>query len=508
MSRKRKVWVAVSLAVALVLLIPLGLRWKAQWQLNAYRKKLIAAGEKLTVEELEPKRNLQATNGALILKLVSKIQPFWQYEPSVMLSIKPGAARVSWRQPRLMETVDSSKPPTNIWPALGDALKTNEETLDTLRTLVDAGGIEFIQDYSRANLNGYTYLAQVRQSVSALRTKAVLALHQGQTQEALSYLTSCCAASKLIAKNPLMIDQLVTDTCMTIAAGGCWEALQYSSWSDGELAQLQRQWDQSDILTAAGASLAMERARAPMLFQAARASRQGLEDMLGGDSGLKSNAEIWNDFLLHASSLPSELLNAYPRYWGWKWIWSYHDEQLYLEFMQTLIEATRQAQSRHSIIALLDDRAEFSAVAPLMIQEFGGSASMTAGTQRFVSFALRAQTVANMVTTVIALERFRLVHHALPPALATLVPELLPAVPVDCMDGQDLRYRLKPDGAYLLYSVGRDGVDDGGDPTPEKDKVMSFLSGRDWVWPRAATEEEVQVYEAAQNKPKDGTKRQ
>ena len=60
MSRRRKIWVVVSLVVALMVLIPLGLRWRAQWNLNAYRKKLIASGEKLTVEELAPKGADQA----------------------------------------------------------------------------------------------------------------------------------------------------------------------------------------------------------------------------------------------------------------------------------------------------------------------------------------------------------------------------------------------------------------------------------------------------------------
>jgi hypothetical protein len=69
------------------------------------------------------------------------------------------------------------------------------------------------------------------------------------------------------------------------------------------------------------------------------------------------------------------------------------------------------------------------------------------------------------------------------------------------MDGHDLRYRLNPDGTYLLYSVGSDGVDNGGDPTPEEGKRPGFLNGRDWVWSRPATAEELQAYEAEQSKP-------
>jgi hypothetical protein len=102
------------------------------------------------------------------------------------------------------------------------------------------------------------------------------------------------------------------------------------------------------------------------------------------------------------------------------------------------------------------------------------------------------------VSADIGLERFRLAHHAYPPTLAALVPEFLKEVPVDGMDGHDLRYRLNPDGTYLLYSVGEDGVDNGGDPTPQKDKKMGFFNGIDLVWPRPATAEEVQADEAAQ----------
>jgi hypothetical protein len=70
-----------------------------------------------------------------------------------------------------------------------------------------------------------------------------------------------------------------------------------------------------------------------------------------------------------------------------------------------------------------------------------------------------------MTLAAIALRRFQLRHGQLPPSLEALVPEFLPAVPYDCMVGQPLRYRLKADGGYVLYSVGEDGKDDGGDPS-------------------------------------------
>ena len=81
----------------------------------------------------------------------------------------------------------------------------------------------------------------------------------------------------------------------------------------------------------------------------------------------------------------------------------------------------------------------------------------------------------------------------MPPELAALVPAFLAAVPRDPLDGQPLRYRSEPSGACLLYSVGEDGQDDGGDgqPASPADTPFRLSAGKDWVWPAAATPEEV-----------------
>ena len=133
---------------------------------------------------------------------------------------------------------------------------------------------------------------------------------------------------------------------------------------------------------------------------------------------------------------------------------------------------------------------------PNAMQNLDLSAGMARNYDHLFKNAIRTQTVANMVATAIALERFRLAHHAYSDDLAKLIPEFIKALPVDCMDGHNLRYRLNPDGPYLLYSVGLDGIDDGGDASPPKDQLLNFYLGRDLVWPRAATAEEMQAYEA------------
>jgi len=62
-----------------------------------------------------------------------------------------------------------------------------------------------------------------------------------------------------------------------------------------------------------------------------------------------------------------------------------------------------------------------------------------------------------------------------------------------------LRFRLNPDGTFLLYSVGENGKDDGGNPALEQGAESSSFYWQnphalDWVWPQPATAEEIRAY--------------
>jgi hypothetical protein len=101
-----------------------------------------------------------------------------------------------------------------------------------------------------------------------------------------------------------------------------------------------------------------------------------------------------------------------------------------------------------------------------------------------------------LTATACALQRYRLQHGAWPERLEQLTPQFLPGIPRDNFDGNPLRYRRNADGTFLLYSVGEDCRDDAGDPTPVNPKTNpQLLYGRDFVWPRLATVEEIEAHE-------------
>jgi hypothetical protein len=91
------------------------------------------------------------------------------------------------------------------------------------------------------------------------------------------------------------------------------------------------------------------------------------------------------------------------------------------------------------------------------------------------------QTLANQAQIACALERYHLVHGEYPETLDVLAPQFMKKIPHDIIGGQPLKYRRTPDGKFLLYSVGWNETDDGGQVALKKGGSVDQEKG-DWVW--------------------------
>ena len=93
--------------------------------------------------------------------------------------------------------------------------------------------------------------------------------------------------------------------------------------------------------------------------------------------------------------------------------------------------------------------------------------------ERAVAVKCRDNVRHRSTMAILALKAFHAQNGHLPKHLDRLVPEFLPAVPVDDFDGQPLRYRPEE---HLLYSVGADLSDppehDGDAPQSRSDLVF------------------------------------
>lgn len=95
-----------------------------------------------------------------------------------------------------------------------------------------------------------------------------------------------------------------------------------------------------------------------------------------------------------------------------------------------------------------------------------------------------SHAISRLAEVACQLEIFWHQHQAYPVSLNTLVPDYLPAIPID-FDGRPIRYAAAPaPGRYRLWSVGSNGQDDGGievaakagAPNPWNEPVG------DWLW--------------------------
>ena len=82
-------------------------------------------------------------------------------------------------------------------------------------------------------------------------------------------------------------------------------------------------------------------------------------------------------------------------------------------------------------------------------------------TNTFAETFRRKTALVSTMRGLIAAERYRMKHGKWPATLAEVVPEFLKAAPTDPFDGTPLKVVRVADG-IIVYSVGADGVDDGG----------------------------------------------
>ena len=80
----------------------------------------------------------------------------------------------------------------------------------------------------------------------------------------------------------------------------------------------------------------------------------------------------------------------------------------------------------------------------------------------FVDNAAEDEGYFRSAAAALAAARFRQARGRWPTTLDELVPEYLAAVPRDPCDLRPLRLARRPDG-IVIYGVGRNGTDDGGD---------------------------------------------
>jgi hypothetical protein len=251
-------------------------------------------------------------------------------------------------------------------------------------------------------------------------------LAQGDREGAVEDLLSLIATSESLKNEPILVSQLVRIACLGVAIGALERTLAHHQLSDEQLARIQE-------------ALARQQ-----LHDSLKRALRGEQFFLIHVT--RTNGSTGNPGADWARALPFRGADMAKGMELWRKVLDASDEGM----LETLTATQEMEKEIEAVAGSPIDRLRYSTTVLLF-------PAVDAATKAF----LRGEASARLAETGVACERYRLAHDKLPAKLDDLVPEFLPAVPLDPFDRQPLRYRVTESGA-LLYSLGVDQLDDGG----------------------------------------------
>jgi hypothetical protein len=478
-----------------------------------YKRELIAAGEKLTIPEVLPEPLPADRNGVGIFLhaqplVMNRRSLLGTNSPLAMRMVAPGRALVGWAQPDVRDDT------TNSWEEVNAAAAVDEEALADLAKIIELPALDFQLNYNQGFSLLLPNLSQLKGTVQRLSAAAICDVHDNNPQQALLKLRTMLALVKGMEDERLIISQLVRVSMNQITMSATWEFLQSPQVTDAQLAELERDWLALSFLRGAENALVMERAMSETTLARMRQSSAEFRNVATGFStrAAASSGAWWEQAGASALMVSRESV--------WRFAWSYPDELKALHGHQAVIKASRMASGPGGFKTALDEQEKSLAALGLETKKSDSETLLfdfddmnlkslfshsVLSLQRFLNRIMVADVSKELTTTAIALKRYESKHNGRAPDLAALIPEYLPRLPRDPVDGKALRYVPARNGFFVLYSVGADGVDDGGNPastisdnTPVTSATLSrrygWQNGKDYVWPQPASAEQQEAY--------------
>ena len=308
---------------------------------------------------------------------------------------------------------------------------------DILALLHEAAGLppgRFPIDYSKGFAAEIPNLLCLRNFSRLLMAESALASLDGGADLAFAAFEAGASIQRTLRQEPILIIQMIRgalDNEMVRAFNG---SLGLAGYSDAQLEEMQRAFASGQDPASLTGALAFERVGGLEVFD---------------DPTVVSRTHFLDRIAPGSHTALVQTAAAVGYFDG--------DRDRYLSLMDGMIEASMLPYPE-AIEAMSSSNGQ-STNSPLLPRlsdsmlpnVYRAQQQITANNARL----LQGETAA-------AIERYRLANGAPPSQLEDLVPAYLDHAPVDPFDLQPLRYRSEG-GSYVLYSVGSNGEDDGGE---------------------------------------------
>ena len=296
-------------------------------------------------------------------------------------------------------------------------------------------------------------------------------LAAGKNSEAMEDVLTLLRLSRAGRDEPFLISKLTSISISGMSSILVWVGLATHCWNDGQLAALQAEIEKSDMM--------------PEFLRALEGERVFFCDTLLYNAQLSwwGRVSVFNNiFKSMTGKEPGVLMDA-----------------------MAFLSASRFAIYRALVIGNASYDSLFSAINvsghqinPVQVEEIKAAAKNLSkaipGNGFLIEFlpnvcdcmslVARAQASLDHAEVACALERYLLAKGAYPEKLDGLAPQFIPKLPHDLITGGPLHYQRTPDGLFVLYSIGWDGKDHGGDEgkSSEGEPLKDF----NWAWKYSA----------------------
>jgi hypothetical protein len=309
-------------------------------------------------------------------------------------------------------------------------------------------------DYSNPPAIPISNFVTVRALALTLAQRAQCDLLLGQPDEALHELTLIHDVCRILEKPEIghpetLIEAMINVAVTSIYVNVIEEGLQRHAWQEPQLIALQKQLKDTDIR--------------PFLVEAMREQPAHISRLAE-----MTTPPVWESLRPFRWAVPR----------GWVYQMVAVAVKLECKTMagfdleNSTISPQKVNETMHDINQSLDSGSPFNLLARIMVPNYAKAWQTTA----------YDQTLVNEAQIACALERYHLIHGEYPETLDTLTPQFIETIPRDLIGGQPLHYRRTPDGKFLLYSVGWNETDDGGERPPHNLYSVTDYTKGDWVW--------------------------
>lgn len=470
--------VVLALAISAIALH----RSRGQRALQKYKAELIARGEKLSYAELVGTDSFGVRDSLTkLLGAAGQIRG-GKLAPSTLGDIKyvaPGRVRPVWKEKNPWAQAASGVGAL-AWLEFATQVASVEGPLAEIR--------EAAQDPAPDLGLGTNFVSGPIRNFVAMRTAAqwlagaaLSDVHEGDLDAAVANLDALAGLAQFNRDELTLVAQMIRVALTGLGLSVTWQALQAEGWTEPQLLRLQKAWEAVLVLPGLERAFVGERALGTELFTGARRSGTRFSSGIALVGGV-ANAPGFNferavtDFVVY----PLYRLTSIEE-----------DELLRLQAMQEAILAVRAVRHRRpwkEASQGLSSKLAYLEKSPGLTKRFRFMLSLISvpNFPKALDRGVRVEAQRQMTIAAMALMRFRIVHGKFPTELNELWPRFLQEPSFDPFSGGCLKYRLKPGGSFVLYSVGDDATDDGGNAEPVGPGKPGLWEGRDAVWPEAA----------------------